>query len=775
MKAQDAATLPTDVYLSFVSSLFGNRGTLWTGVVVHVAWCLLVYHYTGSRFYALLALSFAAVFFYRIYWFRRFDQADKSALSREEIAGWERHYLGGATMAALLLGIASGYALLVVQDSFAAFTCIAMTLGSMMSVVGRNYGSSRAVDLQTLGCCAPIVIACVISGDFHLALMSLLLVPFGLTTRSMATGVREFLYENVLVTRKTREIANRFDIALTTMAHGLVMLDAEGGIQVINRRAYELLGLDQGKNLKDRELVSVLRESPNAALRDILPLVQRLADGRLDREQFQIGPEIHLECSATSRDDGRVVLIFEDVSARVAAENQILHMVRFDSLTGLPSRDHFVSLAGKRIARRDEQMPVALVLLDIEGFKHVNDLRGRLVGDRLLQAVAERLRDVAGPEIITGRLVGDEFVLLLTGTDGRESLEELISQCHERIQGRYLLGDIRLPVFANGGCIIGPASEFNMEAWLIKADLAMNDAKSKGNGALSLFQPEMDARYVEDQKLRADLRQAIEEKNLYVVYQPMYRPDGSSVECVEALVRWRHPEKGLIGPNIFIPIAEDMGLISTLTRFVIDQACRDCASWPRQLPVSVNLSVQDLECPEIAGDLNDALKRYRLDPSLLHVEVTESSFMAEPSGVVALLSQIRAQGITVAIDDFGTGFSSLSYLNSLPLDIVKLDRAFIRDIGSDQRRLSLLCGVVDLSRNLGLKIVIEGVETSDQLDLINEHNLADLVQGFIFSQPISADAVAVLTETEMVHGGAPSTVGEGDARKTRRRALKPAL
>jgi diguanylate cyclase (GGDEF)-like protein len=747
MKAQNAAVLPTDVYLSFVSSLFGNRGTLWTGVVVHVVWCLLVYHHTGSRFYVFLALTFAAVFFYRMYWFRRFDLADKSAMSRTVIAGWERKYLSGATMAASLLGIASGYALLVVQDSFAAFTCIAMTLGSMMSVVGRNYGSSRAVDLQTLGCCAPIVIACLVSGDLHLALMSLLLIPFGLTTRSMANGVREFLYENVLATRETREIADRFDIALTTMAHGLIMLDSECRIQVINRRAHELLGLDGDKNLEGHNLIAVLSESRNAAPTDIRTRIQRLADGKLDRAQLQIGPETYLEFSATSRDDGVVVLIFEDVTARVAAENQVLQMVRFDSLTGLPSRDHFVALARDLIAQDDKGL-AALVLLDIQGFKHVNDLRGHVMGDRLLQAVAERLRDVAGSETLAGRLVGDEFVLVLTGTDGREALEERVRQCHARMQGGYKLGDTRLPIFANGACIVGPASDFDMEAWLIKADLAMNDAKSKGNGALTLFQPEMDARYVEDQKLKTDLRLAIEEKALHVVYQPMYRPDGSAAECVEALVRWKHPDKGLIGPNIFIPVAEDMGLISSITRFVIEQACRDCASWPRPLPVSINLSVQDLECPAIVDDLIAALERYQLDASSVHVEVTESSFIAEPTGVVALLSQLRAHGVTVAIDDFGTGFSSLSYLNSLPLDIVKLDRAFIRDIGSDERRLSLLRGIVDLSRNLGLKIVIEGVETSDQLALINEHNLADLVQGFIFSQPIPADAVSVLSATE---------------------------
>ncbi|MFB9947394.1 putative bifunctional diguanylate cyclase/phosphodiesterase [Rhizobium puerariae] len=743
MKEIEAKTLSTDVYLSFVASLFGNRGTLWTGVVVHVLWCLLVFHYSGSQFYLLFAGGFASVFAYRMYWFSRFDKVDKTSLTHEQIAAWEQQYVIGAFLAAFLLGVASGYALLVLQNTFVGFTCIAMTLGSMMSVVGRNYGSRIAVDLQTLGCCGPILIACLFTEDLHLALMSLLLIPFGLTTRSMANGVRDFLYENVISSRKMAIIAGRFDIALKTISHGLVMLDGTGKIQVINRRARDLLGLDKKSDLKDRDFAAVLCEDAENVPEPILRQLSRLADGSLERALFTFRDERRLEFSVSSRSDGGVVLIFEDVTARIAAEEKVLHLVQFDALTGLPNRGHFADLAAEKVKGRGGAL-AALALFDVDGFKHVNDMRGHVVGDRLLAAIAARFSTFKTDNLLAGRLIGDEFVLLLLGSDDNCDLERQVRRIHADIQGDYHVEGLLLTVSMNSGCVMLSSQDFDMETWQIKADLALNHAKSAGHGTLTVFRSEMDAQYIDDQKLRADLRQAIANGALHVVYQPMYRPDGSAIECCEALVRWRHPERGPVGPNVFIPMAEEMGLVSQITHLVVDRACRDCAAWPEPLGVSVNLSIQDLRNDDIVGYVAEALKRHSLDPSRLHLEVTESCFMDEPVAVSAILNRFRKTGVTIAIDDFGTGFSSLSYLDTLPLDVVKIDRAFIRNLGEDQRKLKLLRGIVNLSRELGLKIVVEGVETGDQLGLINRHSFADLVQGFVYSMPVEASRIVEL-------------------------------
>lgn len=233
---------------------------------------------------------------------------------------------------------------------------------------------------------------------------------------------------------------------------------------------------------------------------------------------------------------------------------------------------------------------------------------------------------------------------------------------------------------------------------------------------------------------------------------------------MEALVRWSHPEKGMIAPNLFIPMAEDMGIISEITQFVLQRACQDCAGWPPSVSVSVNLSVHDLLTPEIVSDILNILANNGLPPTRLHLEVTESCFIDDPVAVGRTLHQLRAKGITIAIDDFGTGFSSLSYLTSLPLDIVKLDRAFIRDLNLDPQRIKLLRGITSMSRDLGLRIVIEGVETLDQLQLINDNQFADLIQGYVFSPPVSLEVAS-----QMLQASQPIEVA-----RVRRKRNKPA-
>jgi len=226
----------------------------------------------------------------------------------------------------------------------------------------------------------------------------------------------------------------------------------------------------------------------------------------------------------------------------------------------------------------------------------------------------------------------------------------------------------------------------------------------------------------------------------------MFRADGSRIECAEALARWVHPEKGSIPPDVFIRLAEDMGIISDITRFVLFKACSECMNWPDHIAVSVNLSARDLRDADILAVVADALAHSGLDAARLHLEVTESCLIDEPAAVRAILAELRARGITIAIDDFGTGFSSLSYLDTLPLDIVKIDRSFVRNIVEDTRRLKLLRGTVHLARELGLKIVIEGVETEEQLALLNKHRSADLVQGYVFSQPVPSQNIPLLQQ-----------------------------
>ncbi|WFS00093.1 putative bifunctional diguanylate cyclase/phosphodiesterase [Rhizobium tumorigenes] len=743
MKPQDPNGVPTDVYLSFVSSLFGNRSTLFTGMIVQIMTYAAVFSKSGSHFYLYLTAVFIAVCAYRIYWFHRFDISDKAAMSREDIALWERRYLYGGVSTTTLLGIGSGFAVLVLQDMFAEIACVAVTLASMVAVVGRNYGSSKAVNLQTISVSVPISLGFLLLRDPYMQLLSVTLIPFVLTTRSMATGVREFLYKNVIAAREISLINDRFDTALNNMTHGLFMLDANNRILVVNRKACELLHLTNQEQLKDCELDVVLRYGVRTSFIDgSLPgLIQRqlaqLVDGSLSRTLIQFSENLFLEFSASRRGDGVVILIFEDVTSRIRAERKILHMVRYDALTGLPNREYFIDRVKESILARAKPGTIGFAVLDIDEFKHVNDIKGHIVGDHLLAMIAARLKREAKGVALVARLMGDQFVVFFPNEDDAADLDQRIRMLHAAIGGNYEVDDTTFRISVSAGYVIIGSQEFRPEEWQIKADLALFEAKSRSKGSCSAFEEEMDERYIERQKLKDDLREAIEKGQLHVVYQPMFLPDGSRIDCCEALSRWNHPERGMVPPDTFVQIAEDMGIVSGITHHILDLACHDCMTWPETISVSVNLSVQDLRSSAIVSVVRKALAGSGLTPARLHLEVTESCLMDELATVGAILTELRSMGITIAIDDFGTGFSSLSYLDSLPIDVVKIDRSFVRNITEDERRLKLLRGTVNLSRELGLQIVVEGVETQDQLHLINQYHCADFVQGYVFSKPVA--------------------------------------
>lgn len=753
MKSSEQSALPTDVYLSFVSSLYDYRQTLLIGMLSHVVTFLLVFTKTSDPFFLGSTIAIVLIWFVRSIDMRRFDREDVALLDFEGIRRWENRYNAGGVCATITLGTACGYAILVTRDPFAELACISVTLATMVSLVGRNYGSARAVVVMSLSACGPIILGLLGLMDGFMALLAVLMVPFILTTWSMARGVRETLHKNVLAAREISTIAGRFDLALNNMPHGLFMLDADNRILVANRRACELLNLGDRERLKDCHLDAVLRYGVRHTFleqdqaKQVLKQLSQLTQGNQSRALIPFSEDLFLEFSASRRANGGIVLIFEDVTARVRAEKKILQMVRFDTLTGLPNRDYFGELVSNALADQNRTGLTGFMVLDVAEFKHVNDTRGHVVGDRLLCAISERLKKVTGDKAIAARLMGDEFVLFFSGESNRRLLEERMRAVHAQMRGTYLASGFTFNISMSAGYVIADSSDFRLEDMQIAADLALFESKSREKGSCTAFEAEMDANYLDRQKLKTDLREAIETGGLSVAYQPMFLADGSRIECCEALARWIHPERGPVAPDVFIQLAEEIGVVSNITKFMLRQACLDCLKWPSHIAVSVNLSVLDLRNGEIIPIVTDILSETGLDPSRLHLEVTESCLMEEAAKVQTILQELRARGITIAIDDFGTGYSSLSYLDALPLDIIKIDRSFVRNIREDARRFKLLRGMVNLSRELGLKIVIEGVETNDQLALINQYKCADLIQGYVFAAPMPSLAIESLSDT----------------------------
>ncbi len=745
--------IPTDVYLSFVRSLYGNRMTMRTGMVAHVGTSLLIYWKVEELAYIGFGLMIVLIFLARSWSMRLFDRAEPDLESREDISRWERVYIIGVGALGLTIGSMTGYSFLATGDTFAELASLSLTMGSMVSVVGRNYGSKANVDVISLAACLPVMVSLLLVGNIYMALLGLLIIPLTVTTRAMANGVRDFLYENVLSRREIAIIADRFNAALNNMPHGLFMLDEKARIVVANKKAAELLSINSREMLSNHRLDAVLRYSVRrggvsanrAAI--ISRQLKSLIDGYASRAQIQFSAELYLEFTARRRKDKGVVLIFEDVTARIKAEEKIVYMARYDSLTGLSNRGYFSEIVENHVRLMDEQQNYALAVVDLDDFKHVNDTNGHMTGDRLLCAVAARLSGIAGDQMTLSRFGGDEFVVFMHDVRDQAHVDEIMAEIFETIRGTYLINGNRLFVSLSAGVVIGSKADFKLDDLQIKADLALYETKHHDKNSWVIFAEEMDEKYTRRQKLKSALRDAVREKSFSVVYQPMFNLDATQVACCEALSRWYHPEFGAVSPAVYIPLAEEMGVVSELTRFMLEMACRDCAGWTNGAAVSVNLSANDLRNRDVIQMVSEALALAKLDANRLQVEVTESAFVQDAEKAKAILLELRAMGVTIAIDDFGTGYSSLSYLHMLPLNKIKIDRSFVSDITHDLGTQKLLKGVVNLCREMGLEIVVEGVETEEQLELIRSTNSADLIQGFIFGTPMPTSGISELTAT----------------------------
>lgn len=750
MAAGKDRQIPTDVYQSFVASLYSDRTTLLVAMLMHVGIGVMIGQKLHDPFYYGCSAVLFANWLIRTLHGRRYDLNDGKPHDRADIAYWEMSYVVFAGGVTLPLGAMCGYSIFTTNDPFAQFASVCAALGTMVSAVGRNYGSRRVVDVVAFAAGLPMMIGLLLLRDFYSAIIAVFMLLFILIVRKMSNGVREFLYENVIARHEIALIADRFDAALNNMPHGLFMLDANNRINVANSKAAKLLKLPGPEQLRNHSIKAVLRlaVSKDVLTADHARIIEAqlsgLIAGRESRALIRFSDHLYLEFTAKQRRHRGVVLIFEDVTARIKAEEKIVYMARYDSLTGLPNRGYFAELVKDLLQEMPPEQHVAMAIFDVDEFKHVNDTKGHMTGDRMLCALSSRLKDVAPDRLTLSRFGGDEFVIFMRGIKDKAEVAELMGRIHDAVRGSYFVNGNRLFVGVSGGVVMSTAGGFRLEDAQIKADLALYECKQDEKNAWAIFAEDMDAEYNRRQRLKGDLREAIANNSFNVVYQPMFAPGDMTIVSCEALCRWTHPELGPISPGIFIPLAEEMGVVGDLTRFILFTASRDCMAWQGNVAVSVNLSALDLRNDEIVPIVKEALEASGLASTRLQIEVTESAFVKDSLKAQAILREFRAMGITISIDDFGTGYSSLSYLNTLPLDKVKIDRSFVADITSDDRQLKLLRGIVHLSRELGLAIVIEGVETEEQLKLLQRTDCADLIQGFVFGFPMPAVSVAEL-------------------------------
>jgi len=456
--------------------------------------------------------------------------------------------------------------------------------------------------------------------------------------------------------------------------------------------------------------------------------------------------------------DTHKVLAIRDIRERKQAEADIRHMAHHDALTGLANRRMFIDRLQQELARsKRDGTTVSVLCLDLDRFKQVNDFGGHRSGDEVLKQVARRLTDAVRKEDTVARLSGDEFAVVQVGVHHPDGPAILAERLVKEIAQPFELDGQQTMIGTSIGIALHPGNGDEGEDLVRAADTALYRAKEAGRGTFRFFEAEMDARLQERREMEHDLRQALAKEELHVHYQPLVDCSTGRVLGFEALVRWNHPIRGSIPPLRFIPLAEECGLIMPLGAWVMRKACIDAATWPADKLVAVNLSPAQFRHADLAREILKILKETGLPAARLEIEITESLLIDDPDRVLRTLLALKEAGVRISLDDFGTGYSSLSYLQRFPFDKIKIDRSFVSQMEDNPDSMSIVRAVIALGKSLRIKITAEGVETREQLDLLQKEN-CDLVQGYLLGRPMAKESLGRLLAAKSLSPGSPQQV-----------------
>jgi diguanylate cyclase (GGDEF)-like protein/PAS domain S-box-containing protein len=597
-----------------------------------------------------------------------------------------------------------------------------------------------------------------IVGGMALGLLAILFAAFSVASRRLTSQNRRLLeqaeHEQVL-TAEARRSQERFQSLVQNSADVSMILRADGTIEYESSAVERVLGiLPEGRiGLYAMDLV---HPDDQAWAQDLLADVSR-SPGAMVAGEIRIkhadGSWRWIEAVAKNLFDdpavGGLVVNYRDITTRKTLEDELRHQAFHDSLTGLANRALFVDRLDHALSlTRRTRHPLAVLFIDVDDFKTINDSLGHGEGDAILVDVAERLRGALRAGDTIARMGGDEFAVLVEDPSADSAPTDVAGRLMAVLEAPFTRGGKELFVHASVGVAIMTSRDQTADELLRNADVSMYMAKSRGKNRIEVFEPSMHAAALARLALKGDLERALERHEFFVVYQPVIDLTTLQMVGVEALLRWTHPERGLVGPDEFIPVAEETGVIIPLGRWVLEQACRQLRAWDELVPsralvMNVNVSGRQVAEPGFVAVVGQVLAEVGIDPARLVLEFTENVLMQDTETTMTTLRALKALGIRLAIDDFGTGYSSLSYVRQFPIDILKIDRSFVASLDEGTESSALVRSILNLSETLHLETVAEGIEDAGQLSELQALG-ADLGQGFLFAKPLPAAEISVL-------------------------------
>jgi diguanylate cyclase (GGDEF)-like protein len=755
----DDAELSTEIRAALIESLYAPIASLIVGALACSITGAAVALRVGDNWILATSIAMFAVGMLRVasaVLYQKNKQTSQPAVTRR----WERVYEYGAWGFSALLGLLCWLTLVQTGDGTLQLAVTTTAAGYAAGISGRNAGRPIIAVGQLTLTALPMAVALFTYSDWVHRSLGVVVMLFIYGMIDITLSIRDTIIQALTMTRKEAALAarfeqqaNRFDIALNNMSHGLCMLDSQDHLQVWNERFLELLHLKTVPIHVGMRIPQLLRHSIRAGnhnakgVKQVFRSIARsLQQESADEVQTSLIGDRTIALSRRLMAEGGSVIILEDVTERKRAQERIAHLAKFDELTGLANRTEFRErIEDILVGVRAGENRIAIHLIDLDRFKTINDTLGHPVGDKLLKQVAARLAAVIGQADMLTRFGGDEFVVLQSATERREEAHWLAERMAKALEEPFEIDGHRIDIGASIGIAMAPGDGIDADQLLKKADMALYAAKSGGGGGHRFFAAEMENAVQERRTLELDLRDALARGQFQLHYQPLVDLTTGAVTTCEALLRWSHPARGNVPPSVFIPVAEETGLIVALGEWVLHQACIEAAQWPNRTKVAVNLSPVQFRDRSLALHVASALAKSGLAAQRLELEITERVLLEESDQTLAVMQQLKDLGVSMSLDDFGTGYASFNYLRKFPFHKIKVDQSFIRNLVGDPDAQAIITAVASLGASLNKIVVAEGIETDEELKLVRALGCHE-GQGYFCGRPVPGHAIRARLE-----------------------------